>query len=224
MSLQKVSSVSINKKGDVTADRFVLFLDIMGFKDRVARHKHEEVLDDLLKLQKTISTSLAKYKESGVQITLFSDSILLFSPDTEKSSLRSLAQVAKDIMQESISYNIPIKGALAKGKVTCDVSKQLFFGQALIDAYLLQENTKYYGILVHHTAEADAEDQKEYFRDVKAYLRSGRINHYELNWYYDHDENSDAVRKSLYLLRQSVSDEPRKYIDNTLDILDTTKK
>jgi hypothetical protein len=175
----------------------------MGFKDRVARHKHEDVLKVLLKLQKTISTSLAKYNESGVQITLFSDSILLFSTDTKKSSLMSLAQVAKDIMQDSISNNIPIKGALAKGKVTCDVSKQLFFGQALIDAYLLQENTKYYGILVHHTAEVDAKGLKEYFRDVKAYLRSGRISHFELNWYHDKNNKSDKVKKSLIVSVQN---------------------
>ena len=56
-------------------------------------------------------------------------------------------------MQTAIKQQIFIKGAIAQGRITCDIPKQLFFGHALIDAYLLEENIHYNGILVDRTAE-----------------------------------------------------------------------
>lgn len=199
----------------ITCSRFVLFLDIMGFKNRVSKQEHKKVLRDLQKFQSEIQKCISYYKAINIQIAQFSDSIVLFSPNTYKASLSVLSEVASSIMRIAMRSNIPLKGALAKGKVTCDIPKQLFFGQALIDAYLLEENVKYYGILVHHTAEVDVKGCHDYYRDVNAFLKSGRIRHYELNWY----DKREEMDKLLNRLRESVSDEPRKYVDNTLSII-----
>lgn len=205
-----------------TANRFVLFMDILGFKERVARNSHEDVLKVLQLLQKKIADSLKKRKDSGIEINIFSDSIILFSKDETSNSLISLSIIANDIIRTAINYGVPIKGALAKGKITCDQSKQLFFGQALIDAYQLQESTKYYGVLVHHSAEEDAKKLTDYFRNVNAYIEKGRVEHYELKW---HQIQQDCERAemlaNLTKLRLSVSGEPRKYIDNTKCILNS---
>lgn len=109
--------------------------------------------------------------------------------------------------------------------MTCNQTKQLYFGQALIDAYLLEENVKYYGVLVHHSAEKylKKEDFKE-FRDIKAPLKSGEIAQYELHWYdaviKKEGKNEKTVKECLNNLRLTVSDEPRKYIDNTQKVID----
>ncbi|MDE5906520.1 MAG: hypothetical protein K2G66_02670, partial [Alistipes sp.] len=91
---------------------------------------------------------------ADIQLAQFSDSIVLFSNNTTQKSLQTIAEVTRGIMQCAIKQQIPIKGAIAQGKITCDTSKQLFFGQALIDAYLLEENIYYYGILAHHSIES----------------------------------------------------------------------
>lgn len=212
-----------------TVERFVVFLDIMGFKDRVARNAHSEVLRQLETFQKVISTYVAEVKSSSIHVALFSDSILLFSEDGNKKSLKAIASVTSKIMLAALQQEVPIplKGAIAKGKVTCDTVKQLYFGQALIDAYMLEENVKYYGVLVHHSAEKDARRlEGKGFRNAQAFLRSGSIFHFELDWY--GAENGRGFGKTLEQclqdLRSSVSDEPRKYIDNTLSMYEKSKE
>lgn len=208
-----------------TANRFVAFLDIMGFKDRVARTNHAQLLEQLTNFNREITSYIGKYKNSEIQLAQFSDSIVLFSNDTTSISLQTLAEVTRGIMQTAINLQIPMKGAIAQGKITCDIPKQLFFGQALIDAYLLEENINYYGILVHHTAEKSVLkliDNKKIFKDIKAPLKSGKISHFELSWYINDDNKDIDLKKicsALKVIRQTVSDSPRKYIDNTLDVI-----
>lgn len=210
-----------------TADRFVAFLDIMGFKERVARTEHSQLLTQLTNFNRAITGYIGKYQATEIQLAQFSDSIVLFSNDTTLNSLETLADVTRGIMQTAIKLQIPIKGAIAQGQITCDIPKQLFFGQALIDAYLLEENIHYYGILVHHTAEnlvTELNNKNNIFKDIKAPLKSGKISHYELSWYIDDDsqnieEKINEMENALKAIRQTVSDAPRKYIDNTLDVI-----
>ena len=212
-----------------TADRFVAFLDIMGFQERVARTEHSQLLTQLTNFNRAITGYIGKYQATEIQLAQFSDSIVLFSNDTTLNSLETLADVTRGIMQTAIKQQIPIKGAIAQGQITCDIPKQLFFGQALIDAYLLEENIHYYGILVHHTAENSVtklnnENNNNIFKDIKAPLKSGKISHYELSWYINDDpqtieEKVSEMNDALKAIRQTVSDAPRKYIDNTLDVI-----
>ena len=160
-------------------------------------------------------------ENNGIMLAQFSDSIVLFSQNDSKEDLLVICDVAAKIIKTAIHRNrpIPLKGALAEGIITCDMSKQLFFGQALIDAYLLEENVQYYGIVVHHTAEQSILDSKsDLFHNVKVPLKSGNIEHYEVVWYKDY---VDEARKGLERIRLSVSDSPRKYIDNTKMIINT---
>lgn len=209
------------------SNRFVAFLDIMGFKDRVARTPHSDLLKDLIEFNKEISTLIAEKTVNGSDLTLaqFSDSIVIFSSNASQQSFKELAEVTSGIMYKAIQMMIPLKGAIAYGKVTCDMSKQLFFGQALIDAYLLEENVQFYGVLVHHTAEEYVIKSlpNNIFRDIQAPLKSGKISHYELIWY-NTEGNSTETIEALNHLRTTVSDAPRKYIDNTLDVIKLPQK
>ena len=219
--------LSVGPKGS-TAERFVTFLDIMGFKDRVARTTHEDLLVQLSEFNRSVTLQVLRYSDKKIQLAQFSDSIVLFSNDDTPESLETIAKVSRSIMRDAIARQIPLKGAIAQGIITCDVAKQLFFGQALIDAYLLEENIHYYGILAHHSAEQsviqlDKESGNSYFRDIKAPLKSGQIGHYELSWYADSEKDTETLRKTcsgLRNIRETVSDAPRKYIDNTLEVID----
>lgn len=232
------SSVTLFKESHITTKRFVAFLDIMGFKDRVARNEHDEILKELEVFQSNISQYVSYHSEANVQISLFSDSILIYSQNDSVDSLHALADITSHIMMYAIHQEkpIPLKGAIAAGVMTCNPTKQLYFGQALIDAYLLEENVKYYGVLVHHSAEKYLKKDKFLeFRDVKAPLKSGEIYHYELSWYnvkLESAKNGEEttqekiqvdVSECLNNLRLTVSDEPRKYIDNTKKVMDSIK-
>lgn len=220
------SRVVFSKRSSFTRNRFVAFLDIMGFKDRVARNDHDEILKELEIFQSNISQYVSYHSEANVQLALFSDSILIYSQDDSSDSLHALADITSHIMMYAIQQEkpIPLKGAIAAGRMTCNQIKQLYFGQALIDAFLLEENVKYYGVLVHHSAEKylQLNDFPE-FRDVKAPLKGGEISHYELNWYNTAikpgENNPKTVDDCLKNLRLTVSDEPRKYIDNTQKVM-----
>lgn len=220
------SRVVFSKRSSFTRNRFVAFLDIMGFKDRVARNDHDEILKELEIFQSNISQYVSYHSDANVQLALFSDSILIYSQDDSSDSLHALADITSHIMMYAIQQEkpIPLKGAIAAGRMTCNQIKQLYFGQALIDAFLLEENIKYYGVLVHHSAEKylQLNDFPE-FRDVKAPLKGGEISHYELNWYNTAikpgENNPKTVDDCLKNLRLTVSDEPRKYIDNTQKVM-----
>lgn len=219
-------SLTLYGEEEIT-NRFVAFLDIMGFKDRVARTKHNVLLSQLEKFNRDITQYIGIYEHMGLQLAQFSDSIVLFSNDDTLKSLEAIGEVASGVMRIAIQQQIPLKGAIAQGQITCDISKQLFFGQALIDAYLLEESIHYYGVLVHHSAEQsviDLNKTSRLFKDVKAPLKSGKISHYELSWYVnnglpDRTEQLAQIRKALNHIRQTVSDAPRKYIDHTLEVM-----
>lgn len=220
------SRFKFSKRSPFTKERFVAFLDIMGFKDRVAHNNHRDILNELEIFQSNISQYVSYHRNANVQLAMFSDSILIYSQDDGKESLHALADITSHVMMYAIQQEkpIPLKGAIAAGKMTCNQTKQLYFGQALIDAYLLEENVKYYGVLVHHSAEKYLQetDYPE-FRDIKAPLKGGEISHYELAWYgtsiKPNERNPKTVEECLRNLRLTVSDEPRKYVDNTQKIM-----
>lgn len=165
------------------------------------------------------SSIIGEEVENAVLLAQFSDSIVLFSNDNSLKSLQTISKVAADIMMSAVHREkpIPLKGALAKGYITCDMSKQLFFGQALIDAYLLEENLQYYGIVVHHTAEQAVKDLgDDLFANIKTPLKSSGIEHYNIKWW---GGRTDEVMAGLDKIRLSVSDSPRKYVDNTKSLL-----
>ena len=227
-----------------TKKRFVVFLDIMGFKERVARNTQESLYKELTAFNRDIANIINSTKQTKAEyaskmddssdvtlktgedekdeilLTQFSDSIVIFSNGNTEKDLTTISNVAKQIMMAAINRDkpIPLKGALAEGYITCDKDKQLFFGQALIDAYLLEENIQYYGIVVHHSAEQSVKDCiVDIFKDNLIPLKSGKIRHYELVWY---DDSYDVVKSGLDKIRLSVSDSPRKYVDNTNSIID----
>lgn len=214
-----LNTSKVNNDLSITTERYIVFLDIMGFKDRVARTKHEDLLSMLNDFNQSISRHILKHKEQGIRLSQFSDSILIYSSDNSRNSLQIISEVSSEVMATAISLGIPLKGAIAKGIITCDTSKQLYFGQALIDAYLLEENVKYYGILAHSSVEADIKDMEKngftLFRDIEAPLKSGTVSHYEICWY----NNDQTAEENLRKIRETVSGDPRKYIDNSLKVI-----
>ena len=217
------STSSVYVTGNPTRERFVVFLDIMGFKDRVARQDHQKILSDLQQLSAFISDRIQR--EEAFLFTRFSDSIIILSSDIEYETFCKLVRLTNAVVAYSISLNLPIKGAIASGQCTAiSGDKSLYFGQPIIDAYVLEENIELYNVVLHHTVEELAirlsNDTHEVF-DFQVKLKKGISSHYVLAWF-SHSIQDD--KQNLLEIRKSVSDYPRRYIDNTLMCIDEYKK
>lgn len=229
-----------------TTNRFVAFFDILGFKDLVARKSHEEIHELLTKIS-DIQEILTKkiYKTDGnISIANFSDSIIIFSKDDSTATFFfDFLFTISYLFAKAIEYTIPLKGAIALGQISVDKKKQLYFGQPIIDAYLLEEELNYLGIIAHNSIDNyinSDEQRKALFNidlstlfETSTPLKSGKISHINVNWFSMigilETKDLKSIDFNLALnkiknLKCNISGPPRKYIDNTLDVLENLKE
>lgn len=218
-----------------TNKRFICFLDIMGFKDMVMRESHAEIYELLVQLSNHRSSLEnpnlpTKYDSDSLKTVSFSDSIIIFTKDDSIECLELLSVSSSWLFAKAMESGIPLKGAISLGEMSTNITKQIFFGQPLIDAYLLEEDVAFYGIVIHNTVEKFLNNSKSslfekiYF-DCLIPLKSGKINHLILDWFSaleDEKENIDIKEVLLKIMRkqrEKTSGGPRKYIDNTIDVI-----
>jgi len=232
-----------------TCDRYVAFLDIMGFKDRVYREKHEEVGLMLESLRPTVSDieqtskaylsgtskeirkGFAKLMNSAlIRIISFSDSIMLISNNDSDLSATMILYYVNNLLGESLIGGVPLKGAIAFGKQTANFDSSIHYGRPLVDAFELQNEIMLYGSVLHHSMEKRLIElniiNKFYIGEVlykyPVPTKSGKIKHYLTDW-----TNNEKILNSLELINKmycSVSGSPRVYVDNTLEFLDWLAK
>lgn len=195
------------------ADRYVLFMDIMGFKDRVFRKGHKEILSELTELQECLSKCMPE--DNSIVFTMFSDSIVVLTNNDSEEAFLRLSRLGQYVLSKCMNeLEMPIKGAIAYGKLTVNRSKQLYFGQPLIDAYLLEEEVKCYAVVLHHTVEA-----KLPINVINLY-REGVIRMERVSCRHRYLALKDITMETLEKLSRQVSGSPRSYIDNTLTLLE----
>jgi hypothetical protein len=233
-----------NSNWDITTNRFVAYIDIMGFKDMLSKEGHSKVLDMMKKFGKTIEFTYDMIQiENNVKVIKFSDCIMVYSKNGTKESLSSLLFLLSSLMEDLLTEKIPFKGAISFGKMTIDDKDSIYFGQPLVDAYLLQEELHFYGIIVHSSAENEIREIYKnismkflYLINYKCPLKMGNAFHlsiYPIDFIVlirgskeilaknnRKDNNLTALRKSIDNLRRSTSGKVRIYIDNTETYID----
>lgn len=216
---------NIKKTASGTSERLVAFLDIMGFKDMVARQKETNIERKLYDLSEFITKNVER--EQDFLHFIFSDSIILFASNDDLNSIFvPFLNLVGKIVEHSISLGLPIKGAVAKGMCTVAVSsKPFYFGQPIIDAYLLEENIVMYGVALHNSVEELSEmfieNCDRIIADYDIVLKGGHSMHYIVNWA---KNNFDQNKINIRNIRKSVSDSPRRYVDNTLAYIEAVRK
>lgn len=223
-----------------TDERFVGFIDILGFKDLVMRSDH----DDIYKLLNNISTFRnfienihdkgnipESFSDAEIYTVSFSDSIVIFSKDNSEANFKLFIQSVNWLIARAIEKGIPLKGAISYGQVSLNKSSQIYFGQAIIDAYLLEEEVNYLGVVAHNSIDKYIEeisfvDDKPYMFESETYLKCGLITHTNLNWFRmikglkDENDKPSFVIEKIKSFKPKVSGSPRRYIDNTLKMFD----
>lgn len=220
---------------EITTNRFVGFIDIMGFKDMVARSSHEEIyemmkkINDFQKLNTSVKWGQNENSPHLVKTTTYSDSIMVYSLDGSIESLNSFICTISALIHDLFAEGIPFKGAIAYGMMTIDIERSIFFGQPLIDSYLLQEEMKFYGIIVHGTAQRVIEDSNKtsFHIPYLCPLKNGSSVHLTIApmfWIVKgYDEENEKLADSLRKMRYNTSGSIRKYIDLTEEYLDIIK-
>jgi hypothetical protein len=214
----------------VKTKRYVAFLDILGFKEFVLRHSIHEVYSRL-KILNALKPDIdeADYDselEKRIMFTIMSDSIFIFSKDDTFSNLRYFLTYVKRVMRMAIRKEIPLKGAIAYGTIAVDNEQNLFCGQPIIDAYLLEEDLQYMGVVFHHTFEDPYEKLSDtqynrisgWIKEVPTPFKYGKRIHLNLNY--------PVAGSKIYKFSEKVenqrfysSGDARKYVDNTLEML-----
>lgn len=232
----------MNEENTSNDEKYVLYADIMGFKDRVMRTKHEDLKKELEGLRDNLDKWLSFILRNveTFKVSFFSDSIIIVA-ETSPLGFYCISMAAAALMGTSLRNKFPIKGAIAKGEFTYEEEKQLFFGRAITDAFLLEEEVHYYGIVAHHTME---EDIKIFSNGTKSEdsnnrlspspyilspipLKRGKITHYHvaynlLNSIHNREDATNTNKTIISWLEEisgTVSGTPRIYVDNTLQVL-----
>jgi hypothetical protein len=214
-------------------NRFVCFLDIMGFKNLIDTKSHSEVkemMEEVSKIRRYIleqnevfkkEERLALYKDSEIQLVSFSDSIILFTNEDKPADFLLLTYAARKILFDAGKFGIPIKGAISHGLITADFENSIFIGRPIVDAYLLEEELFYYGLVLDHNAESfykknitefQGHDMYEF---LKTPLKRGKVLHANLKA--DHETKIEDFEKFY----ETVCGATRQYVDNTIDVFNT---
>ncbi len=217
-----------------TDKRFVAFFDILGFKDMVLKNSHIDILDNLDKLQSVARDLESTYwdeemaKKSKIKILknqtksiTFSDSIIFFSQGDTLSDIFKILYDSWGLYRAALENRIAIKGAISFGEITVDFDKSLFFGQAIIDSYLLHEDLHMLGIILDHNAEnkINSFDINEMIYNSlslqKVKMKFGLATHTMLSM--SEKEFNEITIKNLEKLYSTTSGKPRIYIDNSIE-------
>lgn len=221
-----------------TTERYIAFLDIMGFKNYVYRNSHDLVKKRMISLNEILNETEKQIHKISKQLNniddpiktiIFSDSILLFSKDGSKDSLENILFTCQILLTECLEKKIPIKGAISFGRITADFEKSLFFGKGLIDAYELQDQLFMYGVILDEKVEKRLLPNKKfidgYCSHCKVHTKSGKINHYTIDWPKWIETKSNFFKEKGKITPISVMENfyrdmsgyPRKYVDNTIE-------
>lgn len=224
-------------KWDITCNRFIAFFDILGFKEMALRNSHEEMLNKLSLIKHFKDNIIEGYdcnqqlKDKGnLKSFLFSDTIIAFTRSDSPIDAEIILSKCNHFIRMCLLNKIPIKGVISFGKITIGWGNTMFFGQPIIDAYLLQEEMQMYGAILDFNAEKkwkEMEIENEKWNKIILYktpTKNGKINHYCLKWTGDKviQENIPSANNRLIVedIYTIVSGKPRIYVDNTLDFLD----
>jgi len=232
----------------VTANRYVAFFDIMGFKDLVFRMGHQDIYKmmkgvvDKIKFNTSMDWLGEESKGEGansyIRATTYSDSIIVYSRDDSLESLFAFVCSVAGLTNDLFVDAVPHKGAIAYGTVTMDTDNSIFFGQPLIDAYLLQEELCFYGIVTHATIEHEIIEKSKqrpmlFIEEYSCHFKSCNATNMTVVPIYlvpsdpedaDEAKERDRVLESIAKLRLKTSGHLRKYIDNTESYFNEIRK
>ena len=142
---------------DPTKNRecWLAYLDLLGSSNLIESGKWEKVFY-------IYAESLKHFQRDGFDAHLvsknsFSDSFVLYTSDATNISYRAIDSFVRYFIISLINREIPIRGAMSFGQLYSDTENNLFFGQALLEAYRVGENQDWLGFVLCESAVSQLE-------------------------------------------------------------------
>ena len=139
----------------VYKDRYIVFIDILGFKDIVNKSnndnkKAEEILENLKCIERIKKENDEIFKLTSInrRVTIFSDSIIISYPllHSESGCFLSLVLDIIYITIELLDKGVYIRGGMTYGKLYHEGN--ICFGPAMVEAYSLEQKATYPRIII----------------------------------------------------------------------------
>ena len=110
-------------------EMYVLYADIMGFKERVMRTEHPDLEKELEELKEKLDNWLSPFLENveTFKVSMFSDSVLIVDENT-KAGFNRISKAGIGLMYVALEASFALKGAISKGLFSYKEVNQLFFG------------------------------------------------------------------------------------------------
>ena len=230
------------KEWTITAERFIAYFDIMGFKYMI---KNGDLPDLYDKFSNLIKANIKGNRRSRISYYIYSDLIVVITQDGTQDSFKQLLEASIKITNGIINLDWGVSGSIAKGKLTFDKQKHIFLGQPVVDAYLAQEDVEFYGIVICDSAVgdvikylSDAKNKKitkhlgDLLKEERLHFKSGYYSQYHLRWfdymynekgpthpYYIKRTSEDQTKQKMQGMLQKTKGPARRYIENTMELL-----
>lgn len=128
-------------------DRFIAFLDVLGFKKMVMSQEYKKINFYVNEVEFMVSNFEKIIKENGIDVKIgyiiISDSIIISAEKakefTENIFILSILCTTIGTLQAHLSVqDIWLRGAISSGQAYFDSEKNQVIGKAYIDAYLIE--------------------------------------------------------------------------------------
>ncbi|BBO99352.1 hypothetical protein [Sulfuriferula nivalis] len=152
--------------------RWFAYFDLLGFSNFVRHHEIEHVLPIYEEVLNIISQKAEPKRSQGISYSWFSDTFIIFSRGSSESEFALVEQASRLFFQKLIMREIPVRGSLTVGKFYTQQKKNIFLGEALIDAYEYGEKQNWLGFILtpsvyHHLKESTLHlERRAHYRPV----------------------------------------------------------
>lgn len=151
----------------------VAFLDILGFKEYIKKADADEVYSYYMQLQIFYQKSL----DNGLNVAVFSDSIIITCEDVENSQFLSACSFLCNLIKWELK--LYVRGGITYGEYFCEGN--ICYGRAVVDAYLCEEQAEDIKILIDPKAVLFMKKDIKYF-DYDFCKKEYSINYYVYAW------------------------------------------
>lgn len=100
------------------------------------------------------------------KVAVFSDSIFVFTKTESPDALTNLCEYCFLIYRKFLSLGLPLRGGIASGEAIVQPQSNIFLGQAIVDAWQIEQSLDLTGIVLDQNLESPATTEAEAsFRD-----------------------------------------------------------
>lgn len=140
-----------NKKLRYTK-RWFAYFDLLGFANQVRTSEIYNVLPIYEKVLEAIAEKAEPKKSKGINYSWFSDTFIIFTKGHSAEEFALIEQASRLFFQKLILHKIAVRGALSFGDLYTQQEKNIFLGEALMDAYEYGEKQNWLNFVITPSA------------------------------------------------------------------------